>query len=910
MIHRSRPQQGQDIPPHTAQTHTRERPADRPSERRGHRLIGEILRGSLWLGAGFLLGTCPLFFGTAPLGIALLAASSSYTWWIAGGSILGAFLSPQDLTAWAWVGVYAFLLVLRLGIRFFVDPPSRPDGRPLKIRVYLSLCWASFRRNIGFERTDERVEPLPAPGFKTPEMQLFGEHPFLRMLTASVAGFAAGLIGMIAGGFRVYDLLGALFLLVAAPLCTFLFVSAFGEAGLTLLFSPTPVQDAPPTRRPKRGQAARRRDGSVATVMDAYRLLPLLSVLSLCAAVVFAARGRVFPRDFPYIQVDVSLLLALLFSLFATARMGAVPGLAVATAVGLSASPLLSPVFILAAGGYALLHYITPRAGLLGGCTAGAVWCASVEGLGTLVRQMPAFLLAIPIYLTVERAAAAFPLSDCPAHKDRELDGFAASVSDALAAEHRAEAQRARLGALAEAFSALSRCFGDLSGQLRRPRPADLRRICDEAFSTQCAHCREREHCHGTEHARMRDIRAKLVSALEQDGRVSADALPEAFRDLCPHLEDILGDINRRYAHLRERLDKGERSDVFASDYAAMAALLGDALEADRIEAETMGGNRALADRIYDTLREDGLAVYGVVVAGREASGRRRVILRGRDLPAEARETERLRATLEDICGAPLSAPVVEDVDGGDTVLTFSPRVRLRTAFAGSTVPASHRPGDPLPAPQTHDTPAGTYAPPAVCGDHVALFHSRDAYFYALISDGMGSGEEASVTSDICATFLEKMLSAGGSAELSLRMLDGYLHAKNTGTGEECSATVDLLELDLIDGHALFAKSGAAPTYVVRDGTVYKLRSRSLPLGILKDTPPEFLRFRTDPGDVVVMVSDGITRGQDDCPWLIDLLSAPMPRSMDKLRRDIIRRALTAGSEDDLSAIAIRVDKA
>ena len=156
--------------------------------------------------------------------------------------------------------------------------------------------------------------------------------------------------------------------------------------------------------------------------------------------------------------------------------------------------------------------------------------------------------------------------------------------------------------------------------------------------------------------------------------------------------------------------------------------------------------------------------------------------------------------------------------------------------------------------------------------------------------------------------FLEKMLSAGSSAALSIRMLDGYLHAKNTGTGGECSATVDLMELDLMDGRAVFAKSGAAPTYVVRDGTVYKLRSRSLPLGILKNTSPELLKFRMNPGDVVVMVSDGITRGQDECPWLIDLLSSPMPRSMDKLRHDIIRRALHAGSEDDLSAIAIRVE--
>ena len=75
----------------------------------------------------------------------------------------------------------------------------------------------------------------------------------------------------------------------------------------------------------------------------------------------------------------------------------------------------------------------------------------------------------------------------------------------------------------------------------------------------------------------------------------------------------------------------------------------------------------------------------------------------------------------------------------------------------------------------------------------------------------------------------------------------------------------------------------------------------------MSDLPPQKLRFRTHPGDVVVMVSDGVTLGNDECPWLIDLLSSPMTENMDSLRADIIRRALAAGAEDDLSAIAIRV---
>ena len=153
------------------------------------------------------------------------------------------------------------------------------------------------------------------------------------------------------------------------------------------------------------------------------------------------------------------------------------------------------------------------------------------------------------------------------------------------------------------------------------------------------------------------------------------------------------------------------------------------------------------------------------------------------------------------------------------------------------------------------------------------------------------------------------MLSAGNRVELSVRMLNSLIRQKNSGTGDECSATVDLMELDLMSGQAVFVKNGAAPTYVVRGGKVYKIRSRTLPIGILSESEPEFHRFKMHPGDVVVMVSDGVTHGNDECPWLVDLLSSPLPQSMDSLRMRILRHAIASGSPDDLSAIAVRVEE-
>lgn len=900
-------------------------PRKKVSDKSRLRRLGELLRGLTFGGIAFLLGSCSLLFGAAPLGIALLCASSSYTWYIGGGLLLSALLRPVTLSGWAWVGVYLLAVILRLVIRFFVDPPSLPDGRPCRGRTYLLLCWVSFKRNVGLIRNDPpggdtETDYYPGEGAKdssaedkspsargnAPTVRLFAEHPFLRMLTAAVCGFGAGLSALLTGGVHVYDLWCLLCFLTVCPAATFLLVSCFGEAGLTLLFSDKPLRGGVPLR----GSALSEQDGGALRVGHKFHALPLVSVCVLIATAVFAARSFSFTAGTEYLRLQTSTLLGLCITLSAASRLGVVPGVAVGVICGLAAEPRLAPVFILCAGTYSLLRYVSHRAGVLGGCAVGGGWCVLVEGITVLAVQLPAILLTAPVFFVAERIRSALPDSR-PAHADRELEDFTAAVTASLTAESRAEAQRARMKALSEAFGSLSQRFYNLSSQLKRPRMLDLRRLCDESFGKKCARCRNRDVCWGAEYDRTLEIQTRLAAQLHTGSRASAESLPDSLQDFCPYIEDIVNDINGRCARMTENLLRSEKTEVFAADYAAIAALLEDVLEEDRVSAENFSCNREAADAIFDYLTAEGVTVQGVVVGGRKSSQRQRVIVRGIGFEAVADRLQEVRDRIGNICGTAMTAPVFDEgEDGGaSAVMTLCSDAKLRVTYAGSTVPADLPAGSAFPEPLTDSTPDGVYSPPAVCGDHIAMFKTDDAYFYALISDGMGSGEDASVTSDVCAMFLEKMLSAGNRVEISLRMLDTYVRSKNTGTGDECSATVDLMELDLMDGRAVFAKNGAAPTYVVRDGTVYKLRKSTLPIGILKDTPPNLLRFRTHPGDVVVMVSDGVTLGNDECPWLIDLLSAPIPDSMDSLRRDIIKRALTAGSEDDLSAIAIRVEE-
>jgi len=154
------------------------------------------------------------------------------------------------------------------------------------------------------------------------------------------------------------------------------------------------------------------------------------------------------------------------------------------------------------------------------------------------------------------------------------------------------------------------------------------------------------------------------------------------------------------------------------------------------------------------------------------------------------------------------------------------------------------------------------------CGDSITSFPGDGGYFYTLISDGMGSGGEAAATSGISAMFLERLLGSGCSLSASLEMLNSFLARRNT----ECFTTVDLMEADLITGELRFIKSGAAPSFVLRDGRLFRLAAKTVPVGIVTPFDAEQLKFTAREGDFIIMISDGAVPDGEDPAWLYEML--------------------------------------
>jgi stage II sporulation protein E len=106
-----------------------------------------------------------------------------------------------------------------------------------------------------------------------------------------------------------------------------------------------------------------------------------------------------------------------------------------------------------------------------------------------------------------------------------------------------------------------------------------------------------------------------------------------------------------------------------------------------------------------------------------------------------------------------------------------------------------------------------------------------------------------------------------------------------------------------------FCKCGAAPTYVFRDGSLFKLRSRTVPIGIMDEVDVGRTEMELCPGDVIVMVSDGVTQGKEEYPELFEYVRTRIAtHSAEQLADAIIDFAEAEDSADDVSVVVIKVE--
>lgn len=195
-----------------------------------------------------------------------------------------------------------------------------------------------------------------------------------------------------------------------------------------------------------------------------------------------------------------------------------------------------------------------------------------------------------------------------------------------------------------------------------------------------------------------------------------------------------------------------------------------------------------------------------------------------------------------------------------------------------------------------------------ICGDSLRQIENCEKKAFVLLSDGMGTGKEASIEAAMTTDMLSDLILRGGDPENSIKVINSSLMCKTTG---ECTATVDITSVDLYTGFTKLYKSAAAPTYILKDGKAIKVSSLTLPLGIIKNITPQEFSFNLKAGDIVVNLTDGATESGEK--WILselESLKAESPSAIAENLYDTVLKRKCGKYLDDITISVMKIEKA
>ena len=582
----------------------------------------------------------------------------------------------------------------------------------------------------------------------------------------------------------------------------------------------------------------------------------VLSLLTLCACIVTALE-RMSPES-----VSLSLIAACLITLIFAKSLGPVYSCAAGLICGFACGePVLSVA--LGLGGLGAGAVISVSASY---AVFAAVSCACsvyLSGLDALSGKVPEIIAASILFIPLSHILTKFI----------RMPSTSKSVSKTLPALEKDE-----FDTVGECLSGLSDIFSKLSEHFKYPDFTETSDIIDDGFSESCSICSMNNMCYAKRQCDMEALYKKCAGILKTSPLDGEKFSAELFGK-CIHAKDICAYINKEYSALAFNRLHSNRTRSLAGQYNAMSHLIKTTKQANR---DASVRDARLERLISNALSKLGVIYGSVYVFGKRTKDVEVHEIRTDKIPCSSRE---LSEYLSREAGILFSEPSFDISDRADIIMRFSKASEVELEYAKTS---SSKPDE------------------NVNGDTTAFFENSLGCFYSLISDGMGNGRQAAMTSRLTTVFMEKMLSAGAKKSVVLELLNNLLLSKN----DETFSTVDLLEIDKLNSSAKFIKAGAAPSFILRGTKLYKISSSTPPAGIIRSFSAESTSFPLSDGDVIIMVSDGVIQSGDDALWLSEIIRIDTKDEPALLCAKIAEKARVINQrQDDMSVCIVKVNK-
>jgi len=192
-----------------------------------------------------------------------------------------------------------------------------------------------------------------------------------------------------------------------------------------------------------------------------------------------------------------------------------------------------------------------------------------------------------------------------------------------------------------------------------------------------------------------------------------------------------------------------------------------------------------------------------------------------------------------------------------------------------------------------------------VSGDSYLIRYLSGKRRVALVlSDGMGTGPRAAAESRLATALLDRLLVTGFERKLAIDTVNSVLLLRSQ---EDSFATLDVAMVDLVRCQVEFLKVGSAPSFVVKEGKVWVIRSTSVPVGILTSVELESVEVDVGPGTMLVMATDGLLSGVEDPAeaerWIYAYLRRADSAEPSVVARTLCEEAASRAVDDDITVL-------
>ena len=687
---------------------------------------------------------------------------------------------------------------------------------------------------------------------KRGESALFGEPLILKMSAASIGAFVGAAYEILLRGFAFKSILyGAVSVLLSAAF-TFVFAGIF-EGGVSFsdfISSKRNLFDGVTGEKEKIG---------IYLFQGSFLLFIVLLSISL--------------KRYDIFGITTAYVFSSFITLFVARRFGPIRAMAVGFVSSLGISSLYSVAFALVGLTAGILFsagivYALITSGLLL-----SFWSAYSGGSMGFLSTFPEYVIAALISAPfIKRLPSPQKLSAESPTKNQLAEDMVAATALAYRSADDSSIER-----LLSALSAISGSMRSLGVDEGTVSFEEYRNIVIDAVKEFCASCHFYDGCASENPAPCAENIDLIATKLYKKERIFWDdaALVPKY---CHNSAALFDKILESAARLEAKRFKNRRMQPLADECELFSKIIREAREYNDRER---GIDNALGEKLCDALESAGLHNGVIKVLG---DRRKHFICAADDETGRLITAKEFHRDIENIAGVRLGTPAYYRKDEV-ALLECSAQNRYAVEFAAVGKCSEKE---------------------EISGDTATSFECADGRFYALVTDGMGSGEGAHKISVFTADFLSRILNASCSKRTAFHFLNHVIR----GRGEECSATVDLFDFDLITGEAVFFKCGAAASYVKRDGSIFRIRSETAPLGLMKSIDVERIRVEVRCGDYIIMLSDGVSQSPEDATWLVELLNKPAPENVREYAESILEGACrNSKSVDDMSVAVARISE-